>query len=129
MITDENGSELTSVVGPFSEGASFNLKCDVFGGKLHFFAFNVHYNNFTPTFFVYYILHHLSTPLGIIIFNSLESALKLLSNMTPFCILLLSLGNNISYSGRYLKRDTNTKLRKTTLAEGVLLNDTFRNVR
>ncbi|KAK9738532.1 hypothetical protein QE152_g9752 [Popillia japonica] len=33
VITDENGSELTSVVGPFSEGASFNLKCDVFGGK------------------------------------------------------------------------------------------------
>lgn len=33
VVTDDNGSELTSVVGPFSEGASFTLRCDVFGGK------------------------------------------------------------------------------------------------
>lgn len=33
VITDETGGELTSVVGPFSEGISFTLRCDVFGGK------------------------------------------------------------------------------------------------
>ncbi|KAH0810739.1 hypothetical protein GEV33_012052 [Tenebrio molitor] len=31
VITNESGAELTSVVGPFSEGASFTLRCDVFG--------------------------------------------------------------------------------------------------
>ncbi|KAJ3638861.1 hypothetical protein MTP99_002191 [Tenebrio molitor] len=33
VITNESGAELTSVVGPFSEGASFTLRCDVFGAK------------------------------------------------------------------------------------------------
>ncbi|XP_044729672.1 protein turtle-like [Chrysoperla carnea] len=33
VITDDAGLERTSVVGPFSEGASFVLRCDVFGGK------------------------------------------------------------------------------------------------
>ncbi|KAG5882145.1 hypothetical protein JTB14_011775 [Gonioctena quinquepunctata] len=33
MITDETGAALTSVVGPFPEGASFTLRCDVFGAK------------------------------------------------------------------------------------------------
>ncbi|XP_065168028.1 nephrin isoform X3 [Atheta coriaria] len=33
IIMDESGSQLTSVVGPFAEGASFTLRCDVFGGK------------------------------------------------------------------------------------------------
>ncbi|XP_022907185.1 neural cell adhesion molecule 2-like [Onthophagus taurus] len=33
VIADESGNELTSVVGPFSEGSSFTVKCDVFGGK------------------------------------------------------------------------------------------------
>ncbi|KAK5647693.1 hypothetical protein RI129_002585 [Pyrocoelia pectoralis] len=33
VIMDESGAHLTSVVGPFSEGDSFTLRCDVFGGK------------------------------------------------------------------------------------------------
>lgn len=33
VITNESGVALESVVGPFSEGASFKLRCDVFGGK------------------------------------------------------------------------------------------------
>lgn len=33
VVIDEFGSPLTSVVGPFPEGASFTLRCDVFGGK------------------------------------------------------------------------------------------------
>lgn len=32
---DETGTHLTSVVGPFSEGDSFTLRCDVIGGKFH----------------------------------------------------------------------------------------------
>lgn len=33
VITNESGAQLESVVGPFPEGASFTLRCDVFGGK------------------------------------------------------------------------------------------------
>ncbi|XP_060532294.1 nephrin-like isoform X2 [Cylas formicarius] len=33
VITNESGAALTSVVGPFPEGASFTLRCDVYGGK------------------------------------------------------------------------------------------------
>ncbi|XP_018319740.1 hemicentin-1-like [Agrilus planipennis] len=32
-VTDEKRRILSSVVGPFTEGASFNLRCDVYGGK------------------------------------------------------------------------------------------------
>ncbi|KAJ3648559.1 hypothetical protein Zmor_020354 [Zophobas morio] len=31
VITNESGAQLESVVGPFPEGASFTLRCDVFG--------------------------------------------------------------------------------------------------
>lgn len=34
VITNESGAQLTSVVGPFPEGASFTLRCDVFGGEI-----------------------------------------------------------------------------------------------
>ena len=33
MIVDEEGTERTSVVGPYSEGADLSLSCDVYGGK------------------------------------------------------------------------------------------------
>ena len=33
MIFDEEGTERTSVVGPYSEGADLSLRCDVYGGK------------------------------------------------------------------------------------------------
>lgn len=33
VIMDESGAHPTSVVGPFSVGDSFSLRCDVFGGK------------------------------------------------------------------------------------------------
>nr|XP_023021733.1 hemicentin-1 [Leptinotarsa decemlineata] len=33
VITDDSGAPLSSVVGPFPEGASFTLRCDVFGAK------------------------------------------------------------------------------------------------
>jgi hypothetical protein len=33
VIMDEKGSERTSVVGPYSEGADLVLRCDVYGGK------------------------------------------------------------------------------------------------
>ncbi|XP_063905692.1 nephrin isoform X2 [Zophobas morio] len=33
VITNESGAQLESVVGPFPEGASFTLRCDVFGAK------------------------------------------------------------------------------------------------
>lgn len=36
IITNESGTQLTSVVGPFAEGASFTLRCDVFGGKARY---------------------------------------------------------------------------------------------
>jgi len=34
IFNAESGEQLSSVVGPFSEGASFSLRCDVSGGKL-----------------------------------------------------------------------------------------------
>ncbi|CAH1163760.1 unnamed protein product, partial [Phaedon cochleariae] len=33
VISDDSGSPQTSVVGPFPEGASFTLRCDVYGAK------------------------------------------------------------------------------------------------
>ncbi|XP_023707814.1 synaptogenesis protein syg-2 isoform X4 [Cryptotermes secundus] len=33
VIVDEEGTERTSVVGPYSEGADLALRCDVYGGK------------------------------------------------------------------------------------------------
>jgi hypothetical protein len=33
VIMDEEGTERTSVVGPYSEGADLALRCDVYGGK------------------------------------------------------------------------------------------------
>ncbi|XP_044744412.1 nephrin-like isoform X1 [Coccinella septempunctata] len=33
VITNESGTSLTSVVGPFPEGSSFTLRCDVYGAK------------------------------------------------------------------------------------------------
>lgn len=32
-VKDESGAERTSVVGPYSEGDTINLYCEVFGGK------------------------------------------------------------------------------------------------
>lgn len=37
-IKDESGAERTSVVGPYSEGDTINLYCEVFGGKYSTFS-------------------------------------------------------------------------------------------
>jgi len=33
VIVDDEETERTSVVGPYSEGADLSLRCDVYGGK------------------------------------------------------------------------------------------------
>lgn len=38
-IKDESGAERTSVVGPYSEGDTINLYCEVFGGKYRTLCF------------------------------------------------------------------------------------------
>jgi hypothetical protein len=37
VIVDEEGTERTSVVGPYSEGADLALRCDVYGGKYMYY--------------------------------------------------------------------------------------------
>lgn len=84
VISDESGAQLTSVVGPFSEGASFTLRCDVFGGKWDYW--------FSILFLFFCIFFYLNNKL-----KSRYSTLQILAQL--FSLFLL---NTKLLNSRYL---------------------------